>query len=393
MSDRNKNNRQSNTKNRAKSAQTEHTSQTKTKHTGRQSSTQSKTQRTGRQNGTQTKTQHTEHYSGSHTKASGTYNKSTGKNPAQPQSPEARRRALRRARQEAKRRARNSLIVIIGLAGVIIIAVVAGVIKSNSASKDNKDATTQTETTSNSTNNTVDTSNTDTEAESVDESDTETNAESESESQDESDTSESESADESGDAESTAADNAASGVASGSTQGIVIKMNEETLKKNVTALVRQYRAALAAGDTETLATLFHTDTLKSPGTYTGMAEVITGYQNTECCIMDGMDDTSKIVFIYDDLTIAGIDVTVPNVTAICVRMSASGQLYIDPGTYDEDSFSYKYDDATLAYINNLKGVGDAADMVRKANEKFEEACNTDPQLKHFISDMIDATDN
>lgn len=380
MNDRNKNNRQGNTKNRAKSAQTGHTSQTKT-------------QRTGKPNSTHSKTQHIDHYGGSHTKTNGTYNKSTGKNPAQPQSPEARRRALRRARQEAKRRARNSLIVIIGLAGVIIIAVVAGVIKSNSASKNNKDATTQTETTSNSTNNTVDTSNTDTEAEFVDESDTETNAESESESQDESDTSESESADESGDAESTAADNATSGVASGSTQGIVIKMNDETLKKNVTALVRQYRAALATGDTETLATLFNTDALKSPGTYTGMAEVITGYQNTECCIMDGMDDTSKIVFIYDDLTIAGIGVPVPNVTAICVRMSASGQLYIDPGTYDEDSFSYKYDDETLAYINNLKGVGDAADMVRKANENFEEACNTDPQLKQFISDMIDATEN
>lgn len=341
MSDRNKNNRQSNTKNRAKSAQTGHTLHNRT----------------------------------------------------QPQSPEARRRALRRARKEAKRRARNSLIVIIGLTGVIIIAVVAGVIKSNSASKDNKDATTQTEMTSNSTYHTADTSNADTEAESVDESDTETNAESESESQDESDTLESESADESSDAESTAADNTTSGVASGSTQGIAIKMNDETLKKNVTALVRQYRAALATGDTETLATLFNTDALNSPGTYTGMAEVITGYQNTECCIMNGMDDTSKIVFIYDDLTLAGIDVSVPNVTAICVRMSASGQLYIDPGTYDEDSFSYKYDDETLAYINNLKGVGDAADMVRKANEKFEEACNTDPQLKQFISDMIDATDN
>ena len=341
MSDRNRNNRQGNTKNRAKSAQTGHTLHNRT----------------------------------------------------QSQSPEARRRALRRARKEAKRRARNSLIVIIGLAGVIIIAVVAGVIKSNSASKDNKDATTQTEMTSNSTDNTADTSNADTEAESVDESDTETNAESESESQDESDTLESESADESSDAESTAADNTTSDVASGSTQGIAIKMNDETLKKNVTALVRQYRAALATGDTETLATLFNTDALKSPGTYTGMAEVITGYQNTECCIMNGMDDTSKIVFIYDDLTLAGFDVSVPNVTAICVRMSASGKLYIDPGTYDEDSFSYKYDDETLAYINNLKGVGDAADMVRKANEKFEEACNTDPQLKQFISDMMDATDN
>lgn len=379
MSDRNKNNRQDNTKNRAKSAQTGHTSQTKT-------------QRTGKQDSTHSKTQHMEHYSGSHTKTTGTHNKSTGKNPVRPQSPEARRRALRRARQEARRRARNSLIVIIGLAGVIIIAVVAGVIKSSSPSKNNGDATAQTETTSNSSANTADTSNADTEAESVDESDTETSAESESESQDESDTAESESADESDDAESTA-DNTASGVASGSTQGIVIKMNGETLKKNVTALVRQYRAALATGDTETLATLFNTDALQSPGTYTGMAEVITGYQNTECCIMDGMDDTSKIVFIYDDLTIAGIDVPVPNVTAICVRMSASGQLYIDPGTYDEDSFSYKYDDETLAYINNLKGVGDAADMVRKANEKFEEACNTDPQLKQFISDMITATEN
>lgn len=341
MSDRNKNNRQSNMKNRAKSAQTGYTLQNRT----------------------------------------------------QPQSPEARRRALRRARKEAKRRARNSLIVIIGLAGVIIIAVVAGVIKSNSAAKDNEDLAVQTEIALNSTDNIVDTSNADTEAESVDESDTEANAESESESQDESDTTESESADESSDAESIATDNTISGVASGSTQGIAIKMNDETLKKNITALVRQYRAALATGDTDTLATLFNTDALKSPGTYTGMAEVITGYQNTECCIMNGMDDTSKIVFIYDDLTLAGIDVSVPNVTAICVRMSASGQLYIDPGTYDEDSFSYKYDDEILACINNLKGVGDAADMVRKANEKFEEACNTDPQLKQFISDMIDATDN
>lgn len=353
MSDRNKNNRQNNAKNRTKSAQTGHTSTNKTQR--------------------------------------------AGKNHTQPQSPEARRRAMRRARQEAKRRTRNSLIIIIGLAGVIIIAVIAGAIKARSASKSGEDTTAQTETTSNlSGNSAPDTKETDTESESLDETDTEAETESEAESVAESDTAESESVDESDESTSDnpdAAGTSASGVTSGSTQGIAIKMNEDTLKKNVTALVRQYRAALATGDTDTLASLFKLDTLKNPTTYTGMAEVITGYQNTECCIMDGMDDTSKVVFIYDDLTLAGIDVAVPNVTAICVRMDASGQLYIDPGTYDEDNFTYQYDADTLAYINNLKGVGDAADLVRKANEKFEEACNTDPQLKQLISDMMNVTDN
>lgn len=312
-----------------------------------------------------------------------------------------RRRQIRKKqakRRKAMEKRRNTLIAIIALCAVVVIAAAAGIFKERSGGANDRStsAGNATEMTDSGTvSGSAESTATETENESESESESENESETETETEPESE-SESEAADESA-SESDGADMAAEtdqtpdNTAVVSTSTTISNMDKDTLKQSVTSLVRRYRAALASGDTDTLAQLFEVESLQNPTTYTGLAQIITGYQNTECVIVDGMDDSSKIVFIYDDLTLSDIDATVPNVTAICVREDASGNLYIDPGTYDEDEFSYKYDDELQTYIDNLKGSGDAASLVRKANEKFEEACSSNASLKQLIGEMISAS--
>lgn len=177
------------------------------------------------------------------------------------------------------------------------------------------------------------------------------------------------------------------------TDSIVVTENtedKEKLEADINTLIRQYRAAFASADTDAIARIYHTDDVKTKDTIKATAQIITGYQNTVCYIRKGLDDNSKVVFIYDDLKLADIDTLVPNLSYVYARRDDTGAWYIDPGTYDEASMSYVLDKEIRSYIDDLSSDSEISALVDSVNKKFAEACKNNEALKAFMDKLTSA---
>ena len=175
--------------------------------------------------------------------------------------------------------------------------------------------------------------------------------------------------------------------------GITVGTDEDptAVKTAIETLVGQYRQAFADADIEKLKMIYNTDQVMDAETITAAAQIITGYENTKCYIKDGMDASSRVVFIYDDLKINGIETLVPNIAYVYVRRSDDGTWYIDPGTYDTASADYVYSSEIQKYISELIKEKDISKLYTTVSEKFNKLCEEDPQVKAFM-DKLNAAD-
>ncbi len=169
-----------------------------------------------------------------------------------------------------------------------------------------------------------------------------------------------------------------------------LTMEDEEVRTQIISLIRQYRAACAAADIDTIARLYNTTELRNPTTFMAVATIITGYQNTECYIRPGLDDTSRIVFVYDDLKLADYDTLVPNLSYIYVRAGAGGSFYIDPGTFNEQKMSYEYGEDILKLVDRLENDNEIAALLKSTSEKFSQACEDNAELKAYIEMLTGA---
>lgn len=177
------------------------------------------------------------------------------------------------------------------------------------------------------------------------------------------------------------------------TDSITVEENHEDSAETeaaVNALIRQYRAALASADIDTIAKLYQTDKVQTADTITATSRVITGYMNTKCYIRSGLDEGTKVVFIYDDLQIADVDVLVPNLSYVYVKRAADGSYYIDPGTYNEETLSYEYGKDITDYVDELSNDAEISALYTDVNTKFEQICQNNQQLADFMKKLNDA---
>ncbi len=180
---------------------------------------------------------------------------------------------------------------------------------------------------------------------------------------------------------------------SSQTDSITVEENHEDsaeTEEAVNALIRQYRAALASADIDTIAKLYQTDKVETADTITATSRVITGYMNTKCYIRSGLDEGTKVVFIYDDLQIADVDVLVPNLSYVYVKKAADGSYYIDPGTYNEETLSYEYDRDITDYVDELSNDAQISALYTDVNTKFEQICQNNQKLSDFMKKLNDA---
>lgn len=176
-------------------------------------------------------------------------------------------------------------------------------------------------------------------------------------------------------------------------ENIVVEENQEDsaqTEEAINALVRQYRAALASANIDTIAKLYQTDKLANADTITATSRVITGYMNTKCYIRSGLEEGTKVVFIYDELQIADVDVLVPNLSYIYVKKAADGTYYIDPGTYNEETMSYEYGKDITDYINELSNDAEISGLYTEVNTRFEQLCSSNQKLSEFMKKINDA---
>lgn len=155
----------------------------------------------------------------------------------------------------------------------------------------------------------------------------------------------------------------------------------------IEALIKSYRTAFANADIEALKTLYNTDQVMNSDVITATSKIITGYENTACYIKDGMDDTSKVVFIYDDFKIADIDALIPNVSYVYLKQKADGTYFIYPGEYDQSTANYVYSSDIQKYISELIKEDDIKALYTSVNEKFSKLVSEDPKVKAFVDKL------
>ena len=100
-----------------------------------------------------------------------------------------------------------------------------------------------------------------------------------------------------------------------------------------------------------------------------------------------MDSTSKVVFIYDDLKIDGIDTRIPNVAYVYVKQKDDGSYYIYPGEYDKATSDYVYSSDIQKYISELIKDEEINSLYASVNEKMSKAMNDDPKVKDFVQKL------
>lgn len=183
-----------------------------------------------------------------------------------------------------------------------------------------------------------------------------------------------------------------SGSVSESLQGTATDINieDDEVTTAIVSLIRQYRSACASADVETIAKLYNVTELRNETTFMAVSSIITGYQNTECYIREGLDDVSRVVFVYDDLKLADFDTLVPNLSYLYVRAAADGSFYIYPGVYNEETMSYEYEDEILDHIDNLEGDIEISELIKDVNQKFSDTCDANKNIKEFIDKLIAA---
>lgn len=169
-----------------------------------------------------------------------------------------------------------------------------------------------------------------------------------------------------------------------------ISIGDDEVTVAIESLIRQYRAACASADVETIAKLYNVSQLPNETTFMAVSSIIAGYQNTQCYIREGLDDVSRVVFIYDDLKLADYDTLVPNLSYVYVRAAADGSFYIYPGIYNEELMSYEYEEEILDHIDSLESDIEIAELIKDVNQKFSDTCDANKDIKEFIDQLIAA---
>ena len=152
----------------------------------------------------------------------------------------------------------------------------------------------------------------------------------------------------------------------------------------VADLISNYRQAILTGDTKLLSAVYNTDEEINVDILKGTAEIIESYDNTQYYTKEGVEKGEKVVYVYDELKLAGIDTKAPNLSIYYVKTSETGGLYIYRGSFDEKSGSYKYDEKVQKYIEDLYTDKDVVELVDTVNTKIDSACANDPELMDFI---------
>ena len=155
----------------------------------------------------------------------------------------------------------------------------------------------------------------------------------------------------------------------------------------IESLILQYRTAFAQADIESLKTIYNTSQVMNADVITATAKIISGYENTVCYIKNGMDDTSKVVFIYDDLKIDGIETLIPNVAYVYVMQKEDGSYYIYPGEYSDSASDYVYSTELQMYINDLIKEKDISQVYTQASDKLTKIMAEDPDAAAFIRQL------
>lgn len=109
---------------------------------------------------------------------------------------------------------------------------------------------------------------------------------------------------------------------------------------------------------------------------------IAGYSDIECYSKEGPYENTYVIYAYYQIEFKNISTKVPDlITLYVMRDTNTGNVYIHNGVSSD----------VKEYMKKVSEDEDVQELLAEVNAEFEEALNSDEQLKAFYSKMEPAT--
>lgn len=168
---------------------------------------------------------------------------------------------------------------------------------------------------------------------------------------------------------------------------VVTEIETETASKEVESeavneLIKNYYAAYAAGDIDTLLTMASPVSENEQAYITLYSQYVEEYQNQIYYVKKGLDENSYVVNVYLEVKFAGVDTVAPGLDMFYVRTNEDGNLYID-NLYSQ--YNMRLNESALdTSVNDLikKYTSDEEflTMIAEVQQKYEDAIAADENL-------------
>ncbi len=146
-------------------------------------------------------------------------------------------------------------------------------------------------------------------------------------------------------------------------------------------LINSYFASKTVGDTNALSTVVDVLTEEDVKRNQKELELIEGYYNIAVMTKEGLDDNSRVCYVYYDLKIKNIDTVAPGSVVLYVEKNEAGTWKVH--TYTNDS-------TIKEYIEHLQSDEDVQGFYTNVEQKLVAACDADEKLKSFYQSLTGA---
>lgn len=154
----------------------------------------------------------------------------------------------------------------------------------------------------------------------------------------------------------------------------------------INALIENYYAAYASGNTGEMLTYANPISDKEKTYITMYSQYIEKFDNITCYTKTGADDHSFIVSVAFDLKYKNVDTAAPGLDFFYVTTNDKGEYYID-NVYSPFNLQYQenpMDDTILQLISDYQNGEDVIALQANVQTRYEDAVNSDENLKNMV---------
>lgn len=156
----------------------------------------------------------------------------------------------------------------------------------------------------------------------------------------------------------------------------------ENENPEINELIKNYYAAYAAGDIDTLLTMASPVSENEQAYIALYSQYVEEYQNQIYYTKQGLDENSYIVSVYLEVKFAGVDTVAPGLDMFYVRTNEDGKLYIDNlySQYNMRLNESALDTSVNALIKEYTNKDDFKELLAEVQKKYEDAIAADETL-------------
>lgn len=152
----------------------------------------------------------------------------------------------------------------------------------------------------------------------------------------------------------------------------------------VNSLVETYFASLASGDVNTITAIKNKTDEEELLKIQKKSAYIESFENVNVYTKPGPVDNSYVAFVYYEIKFKDLNTLAPGLITLYMSAGEDGNLRIYDGQLDE-----QLDESVTDYIKELAVTDEIVALFDKVKVKYNEAVDSDPDLKAFIEGLSD----